>query len=95
MAVTDGPVLTRFNISDLSTMEMLYPQPYPLHVGGSCAHFMREIGTENSINVAYRKGKLQSKSKFIILGTRQIFFKRIILTWALTKNRTILQVLRT
>merc|ERR1719369_1939266 len=49
MAVTDSFVPTRFNISDLSTMGMLFPSSWPATLSG-CAHWMREVGTDNSIN---------------------------------------------
>jgi len=55
MAVTDSKVPTRFNISDLSTLEMMYPSLYPLTLTG-CAHWMREPGTDNSINFQVKKG---------------------------------------
>ena len=49
MAVTDSKVPTRFNISDLSTIGQEYPDTYPITLTG-CAHWMREPGTDNSIN---------------------------------------------
>merc|ERR1712126_283194 len=55
MAVTDAKVPTRFNISDLSTIGQEYPPSYPFTLNG-CAHWMREPGTDNSINFNYRKG---------------------------------------
>jgi len=55
LAVTDGKVPTRFNISDLSTLGQQYPAYYPLQLSG-CAHWMREVGTDNSINFQYKKG---------------------------------------
>jgi len=55
MAVTDAPVPTRFNISDLSTIEMLYPTSWPATLSG-CTHWMREVGTDNSINFQRKKG---------------------------------------
>jgi len=55
MAVTDAFVPTRFNISDLSTMGMLYPSSWPATLSG-CAHWMREVGTDNSINFQRKKG---------------------------------------
>jgi len=53
--VTDAKVPTRFNISDLSTMGQEYPPSYPFTLNG-CAHWMREPGTDNSINFNYKKG---------------------------------------
>ena len=49
LAVTDAPVPIRFNISDLSTMGMQYPTLWPATLSG-CAHWVREVGTDNSIN---------------------------------------------
>lgn len=55
MAVTDSKVPTKFNISDLSTIEQMYPSLYPLTLTG-CAHWMREPGTDNSLNFQVKKG---------------------------------------
>ena len=55
MAVTDAKTPTRFNISDLSTLGQEYPSSYPFTLNG-CAHWMREPGTDNSINFNYKKG---------------------------------------
>merc|ERR1719325_330603 len=55
LAVTDGKVATRFNISDLSTLGMEYPYNFPITLNG-CAHYMREVGTDNSINFNFKKG---------------------------------------
>ena len=55
MAVTDAKTPTRFNISDLSTLGQEYPPSYPFTLNG-CAHWMREPGTDNSINFNYKKG---------------------------------------
>jgi len=55
MAVTDSKVPTRFNISDLSTIGQEYPDKYPITLTG-CAHWMREPGTDNSINFQMKKG---------------------------------------
>jgi len=55
LAVTDAKVATRFNISDLSTIGQEYPARYPLVLNG-CAHWMREVGTDNSIYFNYKKG---------------------------------------
>jgi len=55
LAVTDAKVSTRFNISDLSTIGQEYPPSYPLTLNG-CAHWMREVGTDNSIYFNYKKG---------------------------------------
>ena len=55
LAVTDGKDATRFNISDLSTLGMEYPAAWPLSLTG-CAHYIREPGTDNSINFAFKKG---------------------------------------
>jgi len=54
MAVTDAPVPTRFNITDLTTMGMQYPPAWPATISG-CAHWMREVGTDNSINFQRKK----------------------------------------
>jgi len=54
MAVTDAPVPIRFNISDLSTMGMQYPTAWPATLSG-CAHWVREVGTDNSINFQRKK----------------------------------------
>ena len=54
LAVTDAKVPTRFNISDLSTIGQEYPEYYPLVLTG-CAHWMREVGTDNSIYFQIRK----------------------------------------
>ena len=58
MGVTDGPTPIRFNISTLDTLGMEYPpfppfNPFPLT---GCAHWMREPGTDNSINFRHVKG---------------------------------------
>ena len=53
--LTFSKVPTRFNISDLSTIGQEYPPSYPFTLNG-CAHWMREPGTDNSINFNYRKG---------------------------------------
>jgi len=58
MGVTDGPTPIRFNISTLDTIGMQYPpfppfNPFPLT---GCAHWMREPGTDNSINFRHVKG---------------------------------------
>ena len=55
LAVTDGKDATRFNISDLSTLGQEYPPSYPLTISG-CAHWMREVGTDNSIYFNFKKG---------------------------------------
>ena len=55
LAVTDAPVPIRFNISDLSTMGMQYPSFWPATLSG-CAHWMREVGTDNSLNFQRKKG---------------------------------------
>ena len=55
LAVTDAKVPTRFNISDLSTLGQEYPPSYPFTLNG-CAHWMREPGTDNSINFNFKKG---------------------------------------
>jgi len=53
LAVTDAKVATRFNISDLSTIGQEYPPAFP-HTFNGCAHWMREVGTDNSINFNYK-----------------------------------------
>ena len=55
LAVTDGKVATRFNISDLSTIGQEYPASYPFTLNG-CAHWMREVDTDNSIYFNFKKG---------------------------------------
>ena len=55
LAVTDGKVATRFNISDLSTIGQEYPPAYPLTISG-CAHWMREVDTDNSIYFNFKRG---------------------------------------
>ena len=45
----------RFNISDLSTFGQEYPPSYPIVLNG-CAHWLREPGTDNSINFNFKKG---------------------------------------
>jgi len=54
LAVTDAPVPIRFNISDLSTVGMEYPHIWPATLTG-CAHWMREVNTDNSINFQRKK----------------------------------------
>ena len=54
MAVTDAKVPTRFNITDLSTIGQEYPSSYPFVLTG-CAHWMREVNTDNSIYFQLRK----------------------------------------
>lgn len=53
MAVTDAPIPMRFNITDLSSMGLLYPPTFPMTMTG-CAHYQREIGTDNSLNLYMR-----------------------------------------
>ena len=48
-------IFDRFNISDLSTLGMEYPYNFPITLNG-CAHYMREVGTDNSINFNFKKG---------------------------------------
>ena len=55
LAVTDGKDATRFNISDLSTMGQESPPSYPFTTSG-CAHWMREVGTDNSIYFSFKQG---------------------------------------
>ena len=55
LAVSDTKVAIRFNISDLSTIGPEYPASYPMTLNG-CAHWMREPGTDNSINFNFKKG---------------------------------------
>jgi len=55
LAVTDAPVPLRFNISDLTTIGMEYPNAWPATLSG-CAHWIREVGTDNSINFQRKKG---------------------------------------
>ena len=55
LAVTDAKVATRFNISDLSTIGQEYPASYPFTLNG-CAHWMREVDTDNSIYFNFKKG---------------------------------------
>jgi len=55
MAVTDSHTPTQFNLSTLDTVGQQYPPSYPITLSG-CAHFMREPGTDNSINFNYKKG---------------------------------------
>jgi len=55
LAVTDAKVATRFNISDLSTLGQEKPPSYPFTLNG-CAHWMREVNTDNSIYFNYKKG---------------------------------------
>jgi len=59
LAVTDSPVPMRFNITDLSSLGLEYPTWYPLTFSG-CAHYVREVGTDNSINFM-RKKRLTGK----------------------------------
>ena len=51
--MTDSKVPTRFNITDLSTLGQQYPSSYPFTLSG-CAHWMREVDTDNSINFQYK-----------------------------------------
>jgi len=55
MAVTDAPVPMQFNITDLSSMGMLYPKTFPVTATGT-AHYQREVGTDNSLNVQMKIG---------------------------------------
>jgi carotenoid cleavage dioxygenase-like enzyme len=55
LAVTDSTNPTRFNISDLSTLGNIFPASYPITMSG-CTHYLREPGTDNSINVQTKKG---------------------------------------
>ena len=55
LAVTDSPTPTRFNLTDLSTIGMEYPNAWPPTLSG-CAHWMREVKTDNSINFQWKKG---------------------------------------
>jgi carotenoid cleavage dioxygenase-like enzyme len=55
LGVTDTPVPIRFNLSSLATLGMQYPPLLPLPVTG-CTHWMRELGTDNSINFQQKVG---------------------------------------
>jgi len=55
MAVTDNPISTRFDIRTLRTISMEAPKRFPPTISG-CAHWMREPGTDNSINIATKIG---------------------------------------
>jgi len=55
MAVTDSPVPTRFDIDTLSTHGMEHMPTLPMTLTG-CAHWMREPGTDNSINIQMKMG---------------------------------------
>jgi len=55
MAVTDDPVSTQFDIKTLKTIQILSPKMLPPTVSG-CTHWMREPGTDNSININTRIG---------------------------------------
>jgi len=57
LGVTDAPPVIRFNISSLSTVGMMYPSFWPAPLAG-CAHWIREPGTDNSINFQRKKGLL-------------------------------------
>jgi len=56
MAVTDFSVSTQFNISTLATVAILKPKMFPVSLSGT-THWMREPGTDNSININNKKGK--------------------------------------
>jgi len=55
MAVTDSPESTRFDIDTLDTISMEGPKLFPPTISG-CTHWMREPGTDNSINIATKLG---------------------------------------
>ena len=55
MAVTDNPISTRFDIRTLKTIGLEKPSRWPLTTTG-CAHWMREPGTDNSINIQGKIG---------------------------------------
>jgi len=55
MAVTDSPESTRFDIDTLETLSMQAPKMFPPTISG-CTHWMREPGTDNSINIATKVG---------------------------------------
>ena len=56
MAVTDFPGATQFNISSLETVAMLKPNRFPVSISGT-THWMREPGTDNSININNKMGR--------------------------------------
>jgi len=55
MAVTDDPVATRFDIDTLDTLGLQTPKLLPVTASG-CTHWMRELGTDNSININTKVG---------------------------------------
>jgi len=55
LAVTDDPVATRFDIDTLETLGLETPKTLPPTISG-CTHYMREPGTDNSINIATKLG---------------------------------------
>lgn len=55
MAVTDSVPATQFKIDTLDTVGLLKPSRWPVTTT-TCAHWMREPGTDNSINVFMKIG---------------------------------------
>jgi len=55
LATTDDPVATRFDINTLDTIGLEVPKALPPTVSG-CTHYMREPGTDNSININTKIG---------------------------------------
>ena len=55
LATTDDPVSTRFDIKTLKTIKVEYPNHLPPTLSG-CTHWMREPGTDNSININTKLG---------------------------------------
>ena len=55
LATTDYPFPQRFDINTLETLELLAPDNPPGTKSG-CTHWMREPGTDNSINFQIKQG---------------------------------------
>ena len=55
LATTDYPFPQRFDINTLETLELLAPDN-PAGTKSGCTHWMREPGTDNSINFQMKQG---------------------------------------
>jgi len=55
IACSDMPLATQFNIETLETIGILYPHMYPM-VTFAATHYLREPGTDNSINIRVLMG---------------------------------------
>lgn len=101
-ATTDTPLVTQFNISNLATLAILKPDGEQPLTG--CTHWVREPGTENSINFVTRGSVMGGKtsievqrlkpetdySKPEIVATFPIDAVHMVHSFSITENHTVL-----